>query len=123
MAIMTMHIFPMLVYQDKKWYMYRYLRKPKKIKVSTLTTWLIQLNNYLPYFSPDCVGQMVTALPDDKVKKILCRALPNSWKKKMTKQGYNYLTKISQTTQAGGNSVIIIRSAVILWTNALHSRP
>ena len=34
---------------------------------------------------------MVTALSDDEVKEILYHAMPNSWRKKMTKQGYNYL--------------------------------
>ena len=53
---MTMHIFPVLAYQDQKRYMYRYLRKPKEMKVRTFTTSLIQLNNYFPYFPPDCIG-------------------------------------------------------------------
>ena len=77
MATMTMHIFPVLAYQDQKWYMYRYLRKPKTMKVRTFTTRLIQLNNQLPYFSPDCIGQMVTALPDNEVKEILYHEMPN----------------------------------------------
>ena len=45
MATMIMHIFPVLAYQDEKRYMYRYLRKPKTMKVSTFTTRLIRLNN------------------------------------------------------------------------------
>ena len=57
------------------------------MKVRTFTIMFIQLNNYLPYFSPDCIGQMVTALPDDEVKEILYHAMPNLWRKKMTKQG------------------------------------
>ena len=93
MATMTVHIFPVLANQDQKRYIYRYLRKPKTMKVCTFTTRLIQLNNYLPYFPPDCVGQMVTALPDDEVKEILYHAMPNLWRKKMTEQGYNYLDR------------------------------
>ena len=53
MATMIEHIFPVLAYQDQKCYMYRYLSKPKTMKVRTFTTRLIQLNNYLPYFPPD----------------------------------------------------------------------
>ena len=68
-ATMTVHIFPVLAYQDQKRYMYRYLRKPEEMKVCTFTTRLIQLNNYLPYFPPDCIGQTVTALSDNEVKK------------------------------------------------------
>ena len=34
---------------------------------------------------------MVTALPDDEVKENLYHAMTNSWGKKMTEQGYNYL--------------------------------
>ena len=66
------------------------------MKVRTFTTRLIQLNNYLPYFPPNCIGQMVTALPDDEVKEILYHAIPNSWRKKMTEQGYNYLDRYIQ---------------------------
>ena len=45
MATMAVHIIPVLVYQDQKRYMYRYLRKPKTMKVRTFSTRLIQLNN------------------------------------------------------------------------------
>ena len=38
MATMTVHIFPVLAYQDQKRYMHRYLRKPKTVKVRTFTT-------------------------------------------------------------------------------------
>ena len=96
MATMTVHFFPVLVYQDQKLYMYRYLRKSKTIKVCTFTTRLIQLNNYLPYFPPLRTGQMVTALPDDEVKEILYHAIPNSWRTKMTEQGYIYLDRSIQ---------------------------
>ena len=75
MATITVHIFPVLAYQDQKQYIYKYLRKSKTVKVCTFITKLIQLNNYLPYFPPDCIGQMVTALPDDEVKEILYHAI------------------------------------------------
>ena len=39
---------------------------------------------------------MVTALPDNEVKEILYHAMPNFWRKKMTKQGYNYLDRSIQ---------------------------
>ena len=91
MATIIVHIFPALAYQDQKWYIYRYLRNPKTMKVCTFTTTLIKLNNYLPCFAPDYIGQMVTALPDDEVKEILYHAMPNLWRKKMIKQAYNNL--------------------------------
>ena len=78
MATMSVYIFPVLAYQDQKEYMYRYLRKSKMMKVRTFTIRLIQLNNYFPYFPPDRIGQMVTALPDDEVKEILYHAMLNS---------------------------------------------
>ena len=93
MATITLHIFPVLAYQDQKQYIYRYPRKSKTMKVHTFTTRLIQLNNYLPYFPPDHIGQMVTAPPDDEVKEILYHAISNLWRKKMTKQGCNYLDR------------------------------
>ena len=91
MATMSVHIFSVLAYQDQKWHMYKYVRKPKTMKVYTFTTRLIQLNNDLLYFPPDHIGQMVTTLPDDKVKEILYHTMPNSLRKKMTKQVYKYL--------------------------------
>ena len=39
---------------------------------------------------------MVTVLPVYEVKEILYRAMPNSWKKKMTEQEYNYLDRSIQ---------------------------
>ena len=66
------------------------------MKIRIFTTRLIQLNNYLSCFPPDCVGQMVTALPDDEVKEILYHAIPNSWRTKMTEQGYIYLDRSIQ---------------------------
>ena len=61
------------------------------MKVRSFTTRLIQLNTYLPYFSPDRPGQLVASLPDDDIKEILYHAMPNMWKKKMIEQGYKYL--------------------------------
>ena len=60
------------------------------MKVQSLTTRLIQLNTYLPYFSPDHPSQLVTSLPDDDIKEILNHAMPNTWEK-MVEQIYNYL--------------------------------
>ena len=96
MASMIGHIFPVLDYQDQKRFMYRYLRKPKTMKVHIFTTRLIQLNYHLPYFPPDCIGQMVTALPDDEVKEILYHTIPYLWGGKLTEQGYNYLDRSIQ---------------------------
>ena len=90
LATMTDQIFFALAYQDQKWYMYRYLRNHKTMKVSTFTIKLIQPINYFPYFLPDYVGQMVIALSDDKIKKILYPVMPDLWRKKMIKQQYSY---------------------------------
>ena len=90
MATMTVHIFPTYAYRDQRRYMQRYLRKPPDMKVRSFTTRLIQLNTYLPYFPPDRPGQLVSSLPDDDIKEILYHAMPNTWKKKMVEQWYNY---------------------------------
>ena len=39
---------------------------------------------------------MATALANDDVKEILYFAMPNTWRKKIIKQGYNYLDKSIQ---------------------------
>ena len=61
------------------------------MKLLTLTTRLVQLNNILLFFPPDCVVQMVTVLPGNEAKEILYHAIPNLWRKKMIKQGHKYL--------------------------------
>ena len=66
------------------------------MKVYSFTTRLIQLNYYLPYFPLDCIGQMVTSLPDNEEKEKPHHVLPNLWRKKMTEQGYNYLDRSIQ---------------------------
>ena len=77
MATMNVHIFPTHVYRDQRRYMQRYLKKPPDMKVQSITTRLIQLNTYLPYFWPDHPGQLITSLPDDDIKEILYYARPN----------------------------------------------
>ena len=47
-----------------------YLRKSPNMKLWLLKISLIQLNTYLPYFWPDCPGQLVISLPDDDIKAI-----------------------------------------------------
>ena len=88
MAIMIVHFF---LYCDEIRYMQRYLRKPPEVKVRSFTIMLIQLNTYLPYFLPDCPGQLVTSFTDGDMKEILYHAVPNTWKKNMVEQGYNSL--------------------------------
>ena len=51
------------------------------MKVWSFTIRLIQMNTYLPYFPPDCPGQVVKSLPDNNIKKILFHAMPNTWGK------------------------------------------
>ena len=88
---MTAHVFPTYAYRDQKRYLARYIRKPPSMKVKTFTTRLVQLNEYLPYFPPDSDNQEVVKLQLDDLKEILYHAMPNSWKKKMTEQGFNYI--------------------------------
>ena len=91
MATMIVYVFPSYTYCDQRQYMQRYLRKPPDMKVRSFTTRLIQLNTYLPYFPPDRPSHLVTSLPDDDIKEILYQAMPNTRKKKMVEQLYNYL--------------------------------
>ena len=62
------------------------------MKLRTCTTLLMQLNNYLPYFPPDHVGQMVTALPDDEV-------MPNWWRTKYSDKDTTTLTGLFKKCQ------------------------
>ena len=91
-ATMTLHFFSTYAYRDQRQYMQRYLSKSPDMKIWSFTTRLIfQLNTYLPDFPLDRPGQVVSSPPDDDIKEILYRAMPNAWKKKMVEQGYNYL--------------------------------
>ena len=91
MAAMTVHVFPRYALRDQKRYLTRYLEKPLKMKVRKFVTRLTQLNHYLDSFPPDSPGQQVEKLPDHEVKEILFYAMPKSWQKSMTVQGYNYM--------------------------------
>ena len=91
MTAMTVHVFPRFAYRDQKRYLQRYLGKPADMKVRTFSTRLSQLNSYLPSFPPDSMGQNVIALSDDELKDVLYVAMPDSYQRKMTEQGYNYL--------------------------------
>ena len=71
LATVTVHIFPTHAYSYQRQYMQRYLRKPPEMKAQAFMTKLIQLNTHLPclpYFPPDCLGHLVTSLPDDDIK-------------------------------------------------------
>ena len=91
MAAMTVHVFPRYALRDQKRYLQRYLEKPIKMKVRKFVTRLTQLNHYLDSFPPDSPGQQVDKLPDHEVKEILFYAMPKTWQKRMTEQGYNYM--------------------------------
>ena len=67
------------------------LLKSVKMKVWAYTTSLIKLNTYPPYFPPDRLGQLIPSLSQDDIMDILYGAMPNTWKKKMVEEGYNYL--------------------------------
>ena len=68
-----------------------YLRKTPDIKLCVFITNIIQVNTCLLYFLSDFLGQLVKPPPDDEINKILCHAMPNTTKKNMVEQGYNYL--------------------------------
>lgn len=91
MAAMTVHVFPRYALRDQKRYLQRYLEKPLKMKVRKFVTRLTELNHYLDSFPPDSPGQQVEKLPDHEIKEILFYAMPKSWQKRMTEQGYNYM--------------------------------
>ena len=67
------------------------MRKPTDTKVQSFMTRLIQLNKCSRHFPPNHPRQLVTSLPDDNIKEIFYHTLPNTWKKKMVEQGYDYL--------------------------------
>ena len=57
---------------------------------------LMQVTDYLPYSPPDCMKQMVTALPNDKVKDTLYHVISDWRRKKMAKQRYSHLDRSIQ---------------------------
>ena len=58
------------------------------MKTCFFTNSLAQLNNCLPYFPPDCMGQIVIDLTDEELKEIFCHIISNLWRKQMTKHGF-----------------------------------
>ena len=81
MATMTVNIFPTYIYCDQRLHLWKYLRMSLKMKVQVLTSMCMQLNMHLPYFLPDCVGQLVASFPDNENKEILYHTMRNLWKK------------------------------------------
>ena len=90
---MTSHIFPVNAYREQKRYLRRYVKKPKDLSVRDFISRVQELNNYLDKFPTDVEGVMGTRLPDDELKEIIYHAIPNSWRKQMTLQGFNYPTE------------------------------
>ena len=74
MNTMTGHIFPTNANFDQRQYIQRYIRKQPEMKVNTFI--FLQLNNYLGYLPPDCSGQPVAPLFQDKVKEIIYQEMP-----------------------------------------------
>ena len=66
---MTTHMFPTYNHRGQKRYMARYLQKPLGMKVKMFTTRLVQLDEYLPYFTLDTPNQTVAKLPIDFVPR------------------------------------------------------
>ena len=56
-----------------------------------VSTKLNQLNHHLSSFPQGNPRHAVEKLQQHKVKEILFTALPKTWQKHMTEQGYNYL--------------------------------
>ena len=74
---MTEHIFPVHVYRDQKPYL-RYTFKNLLIYVFVR---IQELNGYLDKFPAEAPNVPAVSLGEDKVKDIIFRALPHSWKK------------------------------------------
>ena len=70
LASENVHIFPKYAYQYQKRYLRQYFRKTEKMKVGTFTARLAKLNNYFFYYTPDCMGKMVIALPNNKFVEV-----------------------------------------------------
>jgi hypothetical protein len=52
---LTRHVFPHHVYATQKWYMHRFLRNPLGTPIRDFVACLVEMNNYLPQFSPQQV--------------------------------------------------------------------
>ena len=88
---MTKHAFPAYDFCIQKWYLRRYLIKPRTIKIYSFISRLQELNAYLEDFPPDTEGQETAPLPADEIMDIIYQSMPTIWKNKMIEQGFNFL--------------------------------
>ena len=90
LSSMTEHIFPVHAYREQKRYMRYNLKKPTDVCVRDFVSRVQELNSYLAKFPAEAPNVGAVSLGEDEVKDIIFRALPHSWKKQMTLQGFNY---------------------------------
>ena len=108
MTMVTVHVFQSHGYCDKRKCLQRNLVKSADMEIFVFTTFLSQLNNNLPSFPlGSVVGQDVEALNTEKFKDVLYIAMPDSWKRKMMVQGYNYLDPLYLNISLSHNITVI----------------
>ena len=69
------------------------LKKPTDVCVRDFVSRVQELNGYQDKFPAEALNVQAASLGEDEVKDIIFRALPHSWKKQMTLQGFNYPTQ------------------------------
>ena len=82
----TQHIFPERSLQKQKRYMRRFMRKPYEMRMRVYSARVTEINAYLNYFPPFLANQQ---LPNDEILELLEFAIPTSWQREMTRQGYD----------------------------------
>ena len=82
---LTKYIFPHRALAIQKKYMRRHMRKPFGVSIRQYKARLEEMRLYLKEF-PDYTEAQ--AMDDDDLKEILEHAIPASWQKEMTRQGF-----------------------------------
>jgi len=80
------HVFPRKALINQKRYMYRFLRKPRDMKIRDFMGRVTELNEYLPLFPPFEEHQ---GLNNEEIMDIAEFATPTQWQRTMVLQGFD----------------------------------
>ena len=86
LTALTTHIFPVSALQIQKQYMRRLLKNPTDIPTKDHVAQVMELNNYLPWFSEATTTN--GKLSKENVMDLLKFSLPGKWLHEMKRQGF-----------------------------------
>jgi hypothetical protein len=89
MEAVAKHVFPTQAAKLQKRYLRRFVRKPLTMNVRKFVARIQEVNNYLPFFPPQVLGEPIQKLDDDEVIDLMEFGVPRAWQKKMEEHNFD----------------------------------